>query len=1035
MYNFWKFFVTHNRFTILALIALSAMGLFSIVSIAKESAPEVEVPVGIVMTVLPGASAADIESLLTNKVEQGLTGSLDNVSSITSTSREGISSVVVEFEADADVDESIQDLKDKVDLIKPELPEEAEDPTVSEVNFVDQPIMTLAVSGELSDAEFSRLADDLEDTLERISSVSRVEATGVREREVNIIIDQTALARFNLTLGEVVQGIRAANATIPVGSITVSGVIYNVAFEGDIATTEELNNIPIAERGGQPVYVRDIAYVEDGYAPARTYTRFSEYGAPAEKAISLNVFKARGGDITRITAAVMERVEELKQEGEMLHGLNTAGILDSGEEIKRDLGNLTRSGVQTVILVVILLIIAIGWREGVVAGLAIPLSFTIGFIGLYVSGNTINFVSLFALILAVGILVDSAIVIVEGINQRMKSHPDIDKREASLETVREFAIPLMAGTLTTVAMFSGLFLVGGVSGQFISAIPFTINFVLFASLLVALGFIPLIASLFLKRRSMTDLEKKQMYYSHKLEDWYRTRITKLLANRKLKIRFVWLLVLGFIVALSFPITGVVKSIFFDQEDIDWIYAEVELPQATELDTTDITARRAEEILYTHPDIESFVTTVGASSAFADNSGGSNGSKFANFFITLDPEREKTSTEIVDELREMLLVIKEAKTSTGQPNNGPPTGSPIVVKFKGHDLEELRDATIAAAEYLKTIPGTTNVTTGTQNNSTEFVMNLDKARAASLGLSPSTIATTLRTALYGSEATSITTSRDDIDIVVKLALNRDYASAGDTSITTIETLENLALTLPNGEQVLVGSVVDVTLRESSSVINHDDSERVMELAADVTATGNVAEIMGTFMENVRSEASIAESVTISVGGEDEESAEAFRDMFIALIVGMLLMLAVLVLQFNSFRHTFYVLSILPFSLIGIMIGLAITGKALSFPSMMGFIALSGIVVNNSILLIDQMNANRRKNPGVPLRENVVEAAVSRLRPILLTTLTTVIGMIPLTYVSDLWSPLAWAIIFGLSFSVIITLALIPIIYLNNPGKLD
>jgi len=1035
MYSFWKFFITQNRFSFLLLIALAATGFYSIASIAKESTPEVQIPVGIVTTILPGASAADIESLITNKIEQGLSGDLENVSKMTSSSREGVSSVVVEFEADADIDDSIQELKDKVDTVVPDLPSEAEDPVVSEVNFVDQPIMTIAIAGDLTDGEFSTLSDELESVLERIPSVSRVESAGVRKREVTLVVDQASLARFDLSLGEVVQGIAAANANVPVGSITTNGIVYNVAFEGDIARTTEIATIPVASRGGQPVYVRDIAYVEDGYAEASTFTRYSEGGAPSEKAMSLSVFKSRGGDITRITEAVREELDELAQPGELLAGLTTSVILDSGNDIKKDLWNLTRSGIQTVILVILLLIIAIGWREGVLAGLAIPLSFTIGFVGLYASGNTINFVSLFALILAVGILVDSAIVVVEGINHRMKENPDIDKKQAALQTVREFYLPLMSGTLTTVAMFSGLFLVGGVSGQFISAIPFTINFVLFASLLVALGLIPLIASIFLKRRNQTELEQKQAQYSRKLENWYRTRIDALLQNRRSKKRFAVGISIALVLALMLPITGVVKSIFFDTEDIDWIYAEIELPQATALQVTDISARRAEEILYTHPDIKSFVTTVGATSAFADNSGGTNGSKFANFFISLDLDREKTSSVIVEELRVMLSALKEARTNVGQPDGGPPTGSPIVVKFKGHDLEELTNTTLAAAEYLKTIPGATNVTTGTQSNSTEFVFTLDKARTIALGLNPASVAQTLRTALYGTEATSITTSSDDIDIVVKLALNRDFKDIRETSITTIEALENLALALPNGESILVGSVVDVSVRESSAVIRHDDTERVIQLASDLTADANLREVTSTFLDGIYDNVDIPDSVTLDIGGENEESAEAFKDMFIALIVGVLLMLAVLVLQFNSFRHTFYVLSILPFSLIGIMVGLALTGKALSFPSIMGFIALSGIVVNNSILLIDQMNANRRKYPERPLRTNVVEASVSRLRPILLTTLTTVIGMIPLTYVSDLWSPLAYAIIFGLSFSVLITLVLIPIIYLNNPGKIE
>ena len=1016
------------------MIALGGFGLFSIWAIAKESTPEVVVPVGIVTTVLPGASATDVESLITNKIEQGLTGNLTDLKKLTSTSREGVSSVVAEFEADANIDSSIQELKDEVDKIVPELPNEAEDPFVSEVNFVDQPIMTIAVSGDLSDAEFSVLADDIEDELESITSVSRVESSGVRNREVTIIVDQASLSRFNLTLSEVVGGLSRSNTTFPVGSITTDGVIYNVAFEGDITTTDTIPDIPLTTRGGEPVYVRDIATIEDGLREASTFTRLSENGEPALRAISLNVFKSRGGDITDIADNVNARLTELQAPSMLLEGLTVIPILDGGADIKEELLRLTRSGATTVFLVVILLVVAIGWREGLVAGAAIPLSFTVGFIGLLMSGNTINFVSLFALILAVGILVDSAIVMVEGINRRMKEDKTIDKTKAALDTIKEFNVPLTAGTLTTVAMFSGLFLVGGISGQFISAIPFTVNFILFASLLVALGFIPLIASIFLRRRDTGKLDMLQQKYAHQLEDWYRKKLESVLVNRKAKIIFMISIVAGFFVAMSLPFAGLVKVVFFEQSDIDWIFAEIELPQGTDIGVTDVPARRGEEILYQNDQIESFVTTVGASSAFSSNSGSQAGSKFANFFITLREDRNMSSSELVEVLREDFLVIRDGITRVDQPSDGPPTGAPIVVRFLGDDLDELTSIALQSAEYLKTIPHTVDVDTSTKDNGTEFVFTLDKAKATALGLDPFVVSQTLRTAVYGTDATSITTPTDDIDIVVKLALNDDYLDASETDDTTIDVLENLTVPLPNGESVLLSSIVDTTLRESSAVINHEDSKRIITLTGDVTSDGNAREINTEFLNNVRKEVGIPDSVEFSTGGEQEESNEAFRDMFFALVVGIVLMLAILVLQFNSYRYTLYVLSILPFSLIGIMAGLAVTQLPLSFPSLMGFVALSGIVVNNSILLIDQMNNNRRRFPDQAIRQSVVDAAVSRLRPILLTTLTTVIGIFPLTYASDLWAPLAWAIMFGLSFSVVITLLLIPIVYNSRPGKL-
>lgn len=291
--------------------------------------------------------------------------------------------------------------------------------------------------------------------------MSKVELNGVRDREVTILVDQTALAQYGLSLSEVTNSLRNANLTFPIGQIINDGIVYNVAFEGDIPDSSHLPDIAVAVRGGQPVYIRDIAIVEDGLAPASSLARLSVGGAPSTNSISFDVYKQSGGDITQITAAVNDRVAELTATGEILDGIQTSVVFDAGADIRSDLIQLSTSGLQTVILVVLLLIVAIGWREGLLAGLAIPLSFLFGFIGLYLSGNTINFLSLFALILGIGILVDSAIVMIEGINRKMKDDENIDKREAAIVTIREFSSPLISGTLTTVSMFVGLLIVSG----------------------------------------------------------------------------------------------------------------------------------------------------------------------------------------------------------------------------------------------------------------------------------------------------------------------------------------------------------------------------------------------------------------------------------------------------------------------------------------------------------------------------------------------------------------------------------------------
>lgn len=1083
----WNFFIHNNKFAYLFLIALMAVGTYALFSIPKESAPEVVIPVGIVSTVLPGAPATDIESLITNEIERGLT-SLENVKQITSVSRESVSSVTVEFEADADLDESIQSLKDEVDTIKQELPADAEDPFVSEVNFVDQPIMTIALAADISDFAFTELADSVEKELESLPGVSKVNKNGVRTREIAVIVDQSALLRFNLTLTQVIQALRSANQTLPIGQIENNGISYNVAFEGDLADSTDILNVGVATLGGQTVYVRDIATVEDGLASSASLTRLSVHGAPSQNAIALDIYKQSGGDITQIARTVNDKLDELQGEGRLLESVTVRTVLDAGKDIQSDLIRLSTSGLQTVTLVVLLLIVAIGWREGLLAGTAIPLSFLFGFIGLYFSGNTINFLSLFSLILGIGILVDSSIVMVEGINRKMKDHPTIDKRQAALETINEFKAPLISGTLTTVSMFFGLFIVSGIIGQFIASIPFTLIFLLFASMFVSLAIIPLLAASFLKRRSATTFEQKQVEYAHRLEAWYRKKLevflddeilaqkflallfaslvfsiflainavagviagvlmyfaaTKLNTLKKsrmwgaIRYRLYWFLMLVIVLVIAgglsatvLPDIKPVQVTFFDQSDVDYVIVEIEEPEGTTKEITDISARRVEEILLQQDAIETYTLTVGSGSQFGN---GGSGEKFANFFVTLTPDRDLTSTEMVEKLQKDFQPLRDIKVTVNQPSDGPPTGAAIVVKFLGDDLQTITEIANASAQILKETDHVTNVETSTNSNNTEFVLNLDRAKAASLGLDAFTISQIARTAVYGSEATSLTTLDEDIDVVVKLNLDNSLTVEADsTNNVTIDTLNRIAIPTREGS-VPLSSLVTVSLRESSSVINHEDSKRVVSLEANVDSNGNAREIQAEVLQKIESQLHIPAGVTISTGGgETDESNEAFLEMFIALIVGIILMVGVLVLQFNSYLHMRYVLSILPYSLIGIFVGLAVTQNSLSFPSMMGFIALSGIVVNNSILLIDMMNQMRKKEQNKSLREVILDAASNRLRPILLTTTTTVIGMLPLTYAGDLWAPLAYAVMFGLLFSVVITLLLIPIIYYKKPG---
>lgn len=1043
MHNLWIFFLKKRAFTYLLMGALTLGGVIALTTIPKESAPEVIIPVGIVTTTLRGASAEDTERLVTDKIEDEILD-LDDIDTVTSSSIEGVSIISAQFTASADIDKSITDLKDAIDRAKAELPDEADEPRVTRVNFAEQPVLILSVTADRPQASLADLGDDLVDEIKNVRGVSGVTVSGTRAREVAVVVRRAALERYGLRIDEVLSAIAGANASVPVGSITVADIDYPVNFAGALEDPGEVGTIAIPRRNGAPVFVRDVATVIDGIEAPKTISRASLAGRPANQALTLTVFKKAGGDVTKITQDVRAKLDGLK--GGLLADADVVVSFDNGELVERDLRELSQVGLETVLLVLLILFLTIGWRESLVAALSIPLSFVIAFVGLSASGNTINFISLFSLILAIGILVDSGIVVVEAIHTRMKQYGDAE--EAAIASIREYAWPLIAGTMTTVAVFVPLFFLSGVVGKFVASIPFTVIFVLLASILVALGMVPLIA-IRLTRPHKNRLEDMQDAWAERAREWYKGFLGRILDSRRRQNWFLGLMLAGFVVAIALPAVGLVRVQFFPGDDSDFIYIEVERSEGTPLAVTDRSVREVEEFLYDEPVVASFVTTVGVGSAFNQanqNFGVQPNTKIANITVNLDKERDETSSEVVLRLRKSLAAIASADVRVEEPAGGPPTGAPIVIKFKGDDPEALTRATNDAEKLLASIPGTREVKKSLPEVGMRFTLAIDRAKAAEVGLTAAQIAQTLRAAVAGVTPTTIKTPKKDIDILLKLDLDPDFVNPEDTKKTTVDAIGAIPIATPRGT-VLLGSLLKAAPEESRPAINHEDGERMIAVLAELEPNVTALEVTDAFRARM-GELDIPDDITIDFGGENEDVERASREMGLALLAGMLLMLGILVLEFNSFRSTLYLLAIIPLSLIGVLAGLMISGQYLSFPSMLGTIALAGVIINHAIILLDSMmHRLRERRPGTltpplslqegegesDLRSVILEASAVRLRPIFLTTATTVIGMIPLAGASALWGPLAFAIMFGLLFAICLTLVLIPVLFYRWPGK--
>lgn len=1057
-----KFFLENSRFTYLIILGILTLGFLAIYTIPKESAPEVKIPFAIVSNVYPGASALDVEELVTDVLEDKILG-LTGLETVTSTSSEGFSSIFVEFSADEDLEQSIRDLKDKVDAAKVELPNDANDVVVTEVSLDNEPIIVLTLSGPYSTRQLKQFAEDLSDDIKRISKVSEVEIFGGEEREIQVVVNKQKLDLYNLSLGQISQAIGANDANIPVGDIQTNGSKYNIRLKADIQAPEEIEMLPIATFNGATIFVKDVADVFNGYKKATSNSSVSIGGEKKGAAITLQIKKETGGNIMRLSDSVRALTKKYEEEIFPL-GVNVDYTMDLSTYIERDLVDLTKNGLTTVLLVFIVIFLFLGWKESIVASMAIPFTFLTTFFVLSAIGYTLNFMTLFSLILSLGILVDTTIVMTESIHKKYKSTQNI--KSACLNSLSEYKWPLTSGTLTTVAAFVPLLFMSGMMGAYVRSIPVTVTIVLLSSLLVALFIVPTIATTafanskaFITKIGMilffvalglfiTDQYKyifgggiliAALYIYSRLgftlgefvkrsEQMYHDTLKDLLESWLNKLILSTVVIVLFIASVSLIPLGYLKVVMFEEVDQDLFRIALTMPTGTPIENTMLVANDIADVLYEYEDIKSFTLSVGGSR--------SGNSHKASFVVTLpDPkERNIRSLELQEQIREEVKKIRhQGRIKISQDGAGPPSAAPVVIKFKGNELDVLERLALEMKEVLKNIPGTTEVDLGVDEPGTEFVFKLNKDKTSYYNISPMQVAQELRGAVYGINAATIQYEGEDIDVVVKLALNHLADKNDDINKTTIDSLESLLISTPQGN-VSLNTITDIFLASSQTAINHEDGDRIINVTSYLQQGFSAPEIFEQAQVYI-DEMNIPVGYTVQMGGENEAIQESFADLFKALIIGLLLISSILILQFNSFRQPLFIIMTLPLSFIGVLPGLTLMGLALSFPAFFGIIALAGVVVNNAIILIDRINFNR-KVEKLDIKESILESATSRLQPIVLTTITTIIGIFPLAISQEIWGGLGFSMIFGLLVSTVLTLFVIPMVYYKfGEKKLD
>ena len=1019
----WEFFIDNYKFTYILIVAVVCVGFFSIWQMPKEANPEVDIPIAVVTTAFPGASAENVEELITDPIEDRLV-SLDEVDEITSVSRNGLSMITVQFDVDTDSTEKLFELKDKVDQAKADLPDDAKEPVVHKVSFSDRPILTLALSGPFELAQLKQYAEQLKDETERIAGVSNVHLIGGLEREIKVVVNKAQLESYSLPLTLVTQAIHQANTEIPSGSIETGGENFMLRLAGGIKSADEIKQIPITVRNNVPILVKDIAKVIDGYSEIQSISRLSVNGEKTNPSVSLKIFKASGGDVLRIIEAIHSQITQA-QESFLPESIVVETIEDNAQQIKKDLGDLLVNGFETIVIVMILLFIFLGWREALLAGIAIPISFLITFSFLAMRGDTLNMLTLFSLILALGILIDGAIVITESIHvERGKGK---STREAAIKTIREFQLPLMAGTLTTVFAFFPMMLTSGIMGKFIESIPITVSIVLLSSLFVALGIITTLSVRFLKNKNECEPSDHVEQKDEKKLPIQRIRLvyrkllhTFLFNHRRAKLLNIGLILL-FVFSISLPATGVLKVNMFPQSDEDTFTIDIEEPIGTPLETMDKLTEPIQKILYEDKRINSFAINIGSSSEGGSilDSGSVSESHLAHFIVNLDKERKERSTLIVDEYQKKFGI----QVKVSQKRSGPSQTAPVEIVISGDSLDTLEGLGEEVETVLTSIEGTRNIKNSVKETNGEFVLHIDRIKAKLYGVSTEQLAATLRNAIAGTTATVIHHNGNDIDVLVKYALNPVTAKAEKTNQVDISTIENLTIATNQGN-IPLSSFIESKLLSSRSAIEHKNGNRVVKVTSYTQGKISAQEIFAQ-MENKLEDINIPDGYIVSMGGEREDIQESFSDMFRALILGVFMIAALLVWQFRSYRQPLFILITIPLALIGVLPGLTIMNQPLSFPGIIGIVALAGIVVNNGIILIDRINKNRLE--GLSLETAIEKAGAARLQPILLTTVTTIAGVLPLAISNPVWGPLGYSIVFGLMVSGILTLLVVPLLY--------
>lgn len=1013
--------------TLLCFVTVIILGLFSLSKLPIDLYPDIDTNTIMVITMYPGASAKDIEQNVTKPLENTL-NSVEHLKHITSTSRENTSVITLEFEYGYDINVLTNDVRDKLDMVESMLPDDVENPIIFKFSTDMIPICLLSVEAKESMPGLYKILDEnVANPLARVDGVGSVSISGAPKREVHVYIDPNRLEAYNLSVEQVSNVISAENRNVPGGSFDIGSNTYALRVQGEFDSTTQLKDIPVGSFGGKIVYLKDVARIEDTLEE-RTQQTYNN----GEEGAMIVIQKQSGANSVEISDKVMSMLPQLQKN--LPSDVKIGVIVDTSDNIRNTIASLVETVLYALLFVMIVVFLFLGrWRATMIIVITIPVSLIASFIYLYATGNTLNIISLSALSISIGMVVDDAIVVLENVTTHIER--GADPKQAAVHGTNEVAISVIASTLTLIAVFFPLTLVTGMTGVLFRQLGWMVTIMMIISTTCALSLTPMLCSQWLRLRKQDQGKaKKKTWFTpveralDRFDNAYAGLLHKVVGHRTVTI----LICLGIFVGSIFLMKGVGTE-FIPTQDNARIGVKLELPIGSRVEYAEEVTSRLDSLWRAkYPEIMVSNYTVGP--AGSDNTFASlsdNGAHIISMNIRLksSTERDKGIVQIANEMRADIdrefPDFKKAQVMVGGGMSGGMGGQATVdFEIYGYDFDETDRVAQSLKQILGGINGTADITISRSDYQPEYQVDFDREKLSMYGISLQTAAYYLRNRINGATASQFREDGEEYDIKVM------YAPEHRTQISDIE---NIMIYTSTGQGVRLKELGTVVERFTPPTIERKDRERIITVSAvvDGVPMSQVVADAEAQIENM----DLPAGITISLAGTYEDQQDSFSDLLMLGLLIIILVYIVMAAQFESFTYPGIIMTSLLFAFSGVFLILWLTGHTLNVMSMIGAIMLIGIVVKNGIVLIDYITLNRER--GMSIRRAVIDGGRSRLRPVVMTTLTTILGMVPMAVGSgegaEMWRPMGVAVIGGLTFSTILTLLFVPVLYCVFAGN--